>query len=277
MKNKTTAEPEKDEFSELNTEDLLKLISDLNEQKEEVSNERIYLQLERDVIENIYQNTKSLNKSISNDILEEENKLELMTQEHNSEIRVYLQKIKQIEFENNRNLSEIEKNGKQIIKKELETNSLKIEEMKEEKNKILEKIKISKEDDVQKIKSKEQSISNILDTAKSEFLKELKKYENKNQHNYETLKTQLELKLKTELHEIEERKNYHINELIKNHEKAFEELKSFYSFITIENINLIKIQKNELEEYKKRNVVNNSKISEIKEKNKILEVQLKEY
>jgi hypothetical protein len=39
------------------------------------------------------------------------------------------------------------------------------------------------------------------------------------------LKKELELKLKVEIHEIEERKNLHINELINNHNNAFTELK----------------------------------------------------
>ena len=32
-----------------------------------------------------------------------------------------------------------------------------------------------------------------------------------------TLKEELELRMKVEIHEIEERKNQHINELMKNH------------------------------------------------------------
>lgn len=53
------------------------------------------------------------------------------------------------------------------------------------------------------------------------------------------LREELDLKIKTEIHEIEERKNHHINELIKNHHKAFEELKAFYIYVTTENLNLV--------------------------------------
>lgn len=35
------------------------------------------------------------------------------------------------------------------------------------------------------------------------------------------LEKELELRLKVEIHEIEERKNQHINDLMANHEKAF--------------------------------------------------------
>lgn len=43
-----------------------------------------------------------------------------------------------------------------------------------------------------------------------------------------------------EIHELEERKNLHINELINNHETAFAELKQYYNTITRENLELIK-------------------------------------
>lgn len=54
------------------------------------------------------------------------------------------------------------------------------------------------------------------------------------------LKEELELRLKVEIHELEERKNLHINELMNNHETAFAELKSYYNSITRENLDLIK-------------------------------------
>lgn len=57
------------------------------------------------------------------------------------------------------------------------------------------------------------------------------------------LKEELDLKLKVELHELEERKNLHINELINNHQKSFDDLKKYYNEITAENLALIKAQK----------------------------------
>ena len=35
--------------------------------------------------------------------------------------------------------------------------------------------------------------------------------------------------MKVEIHEIEERKNQHINDLLKNHEEAFREMKDYYN------------------------------------------------
>ena len=46
--------------------------------------------------------------------------------------------------------------------------------------------------------------------------------------------------MKVEIHEIEERKNQHINDLMVNHETAFREMKQYYNDIAKENLDIIK-------------------------------------
>jgi len=60
----------------------------------------------------------------------------------------------------------------------------------------------------------------------------------------------LELRLKVEIHEIEERKNQHINELMTNHEVAFTEMKNYYNDITRENLDLIRKHKERLADFR---------------------------
>lgn len=43
-----------------------------------------------------------------------------------------------------------------------------------------------------------------------------------------------------EIHEIEERKNLHINDLMENHENAFKQIKEYYNDITDDNLKLIR-------------------------------------
>jgi len=58
------------------------------------------------------------------------------------------------------------------------------------------------------------------------------------------------LRRKVEVHEIEERKNQHINDLMKNHEEAFKEMKEYYNDITRENLELIRMYKEKLVDIK---------------------------
>ncbi len=47
------------------------------------------------------------------------------------------------------------------------------------------------------------------------------------------------MRRKTEIHEIEERKNTQISTLMRNHEKAFSDIKNYYNDITLNNLALI--------------------------------------
>ena len=98
-------------------------------------------------------------------------------------------------------------------------------------------------------------------------MKELqKKYEAK----MKILRDDLELRRKVEILEIEERKNHHINELMKKHEKAFGEIKNYYNDITHNNLDLIRSLKEEVSEMKKKEISNEKLMFEIAQENKKL-------
>ncbi|NWR56199.1 DRC4 protein, partial [Bucorvus abyssinicus] len=68
----------------------------------------------------------------------------------------------------------------------------------------------------------------------------------------QALRDELDLRRKTEIHEVEERKNSHIGELMRNHEKAFGNIKNYYNDITLKNLALISLLKEQMEEMKKK-------------------------
>ena len=75
--------------------------------------------------------------------------------------------------------------------------------------------------------------------------------------------------MKVEVHEIEERKNQHINELMKAHEDAFKEMKEYYNDITRENLELIRTHRARLQEIGKsieQNRILTDQLSKEKEK-----------
>ena len=88
--------------------------------------------------------------------------------------------------------------------------------------------------------------------------------EKKYQEKLAKMKEQLELKLKVDVHELEERKNLHINELIKNHEEAFSQLKNYYNEITRDNLKLIKEHKGDIKQINEESEKNKKKIAELK-------------
>lgn len=53
------------------------------------------------------------------------------------------------------------------------------------------------------------------------------------------LRDELDLRRKTEIHEVEERKNGQISTLMQRHEEAFTDIKNYYNDITLNNLALI--------------------------------------
>lgn len=84
------------------------------------------------------------------------------------------------------------------------------------------------------------------------------------------LSNALELQRKVEIHEMEERKNLHINDLMRNHQKAFGQIKDYYNEITTGNLKLIKELKAEVAKLKKKAEKNEKMVAEISQENKRL-------
>jgi len=89
-----------------------------------------------------------------------------------------------------------------------------------------------------------------------------------------TLKEELELRMKVEIHEIEERKNQHINELMKNHQEAFKEMKEYYNDITRENLELIRMHKSKLIDIRQQIEQNQKMVEHLKQEMKKLKEPL---
>jgi chromosome segregation ATPase len=90
------------------------------------------------------------------------------------------------------------------------------------------------------------------------------------------LRKDLELRRKMEIHEIEERKNGHINDLLRNHEKAITLMRQYYNSITRDNLALIKSLEDEIELLKVKHEHNEKALEEISKKNEELTKPLEE-
>ncbi|XP_044111433.1 dynein regulatory complex subunit 4 isoform X2 [Neovison vison] len=66
------------------------------------------------------------------------------------------------------------------------------------------------------------------------------------------LRDELDLRRRTEIHEVEERKNGQINALMRRHEEAFTDIKNYYNDITLNNLALINSLKEQMEDMRKK-------------------------
>ncbi|XP_018618922.1 dynein regulatory complex subunit 4 isoform X2 [Scleropages formosus] len=105
---------------------------------------------------------------------------------------------------------------------------------------------------------------------RKDFERQVRDIEAKYEKKMQMLRQELDLRRKTEIHETEERKNSHINTLIKNHEKAFSDIKNYYNDITLNNLALINTLKEQVEEMKRKEERLEKEMAEVQQQNKQL-------
>ena len=110
----------------------------------------------------------------------------------------------------------------------------------------------------------------MITELRNDFERQAKEIEQKYERKMRALRDELDLRRKTEIHEIEERKNGQINTLMKNHEKAFSDIKNYYNDITLNNLALINTLKETVEEMKKKEERMEKQMAEVMAENKRL-------
>jgi chromosome segregation ATPase len=125
--------------------------------------------------------------------------------------------------------------------------------------------------------SYEEEIRALKEIERKEMTKLREEYEQahaallrQSEQRLSELKDDLELRRKMEIHEIEERKNRHINDLMDNHERAFAEMKNYYNSITRDNLTLIKSLKDELQELHSKHTENQTIMGDLSQRNERL-------
>ncbi|XP_059986274.1 dynein regulatory complex subunit 4 isoform X2 [Lagenorhynchus albirostris] len=84
------------------------------------------------------------------------------------------------------------------------------------------------------------------------------------------LRDELDLRRKTEIHEVEERKNGQISMLMQRHEEAFTDIRNYYSEITLNNLALINSLKEQMEAMRKKERHLEKEMMEVSAQNRLL-------
>ena len=228
------------------------------------------MQLDRDTIQTFYDITRKEVRDYDMAITAKDREMEIMEDNHRVEVRVYVQKVKHLEYEHKNALGRITSETKTTLFEEGDTHTDQENELRAAKRALTMELKENELVNAKEIKSMRQAQEKNLQKLREEFDKQLQQLrvrtatrprcwnhppsrlcvacvasanlsvQEKHQGRVEQLKASLELRRKVEIHEIEERKNLHINDLLHNHEEAFGEIKKYYNDITRDNLKIIR-------------------------------------
>ncbi|KER20933.1 hypothetical protein T265_10621 [Opisthorchis viverrini] len=249
-------------------EHIIRLREELDREREE----RNFFHLEKDKINTFWEITKSQLEDVRSELRTKEREMEEAEERHHLELKVYKQKVKHLLYEHQNRETEL-KSESATVAKILQAENAEVEEFLRKDQRNL----------------KCQMSENICHNA--EHVKELKKdYEKQIRQDFETklneqqkchqerikiMVDDLNLQRKNELHDIEERKNNHINRIMQDHDKAFSDMKNYYNDITVNNMALISSLKEQLAEQKKNQERLERQISELQAENRRLVEPLK--
>jgi len=257
-------------YDTMNAESLLQSQKTLEIKLERTAKERSYFQLERDQVQQFYH---IVHKEVNDTRLHIKNleaQMELMQQNHRNSIRMYVQKVKHLEYDHKNTINAVS----------MEMAMLQDEEAKEHASRK-DKLKLQKQALQRELRKEQLANESAVKTLQDNQAKEISKLREEFQSNFEDLRDSyvkkmddldedLELQRRMEIHEIEERKNLHINDLVRNHDNAFTKMREYYNAITKDNLDLIRALKEELQELKEQTARHEKRYEEIANENKKL-------
>jgi len=206
------------------------------------------LQMEKDMIHDFYHNTRSEIKELEARIKNLDTDMQTLEEKHKTQIKVYQQKVKHLEYEHGNNKDQVINEANKLMNEEKGYHTDKEKDMIKDKKKYKDEYIRDQISNATQIENEEKDFDLEIQELKRQLDEErinlIETYERK----MVALNDELDLRMKVEIHEIEERKNQHINELLKNHEEAFREMKDYYNDITRENLELIRMYKEKLDD-----------------------------
>ena len=242
----------------------------LQQQMEKTQLDRNYVQLERDTIQNFYDISRQDVKDMEMKIKDKDREMEIKEENHRTEVRVYMQKVKHLEYEHKNNVKRVSVDAMTRVDGESTLHGTRESDLKISKRSLKLELKEKELSNEEEIENMSHAHDKNLSKLREEFNKNLIFCTNKCENGILELSDDLEIRRKVDIHEIEERKNLHINDLMKNHEKAFTQIKNYYNDITQDNVKLIKSLKDEILGMKTKAVDNSTLMFDISQENKRL-------
>uniref|UniRef100_A0A1I8FNN2 Dynein regulatory complex subunit 4 n=1 Tax=Macrostomum lignano TaxID=282301 RepID=A0A1I8FNN2_9PLAT len=220
------------------------------------------IQLERDKDQHI---TKRQLEEKKAELRNKDREMEDAEERHQLEIKVYKQKVKHLLYEHQNNISELK--AENTVQAELQMSTVTRSPNEEGQNAEPEVMKELK-----------RHYEAHLTEVRNDFERQAQEIEQKYEKKMRQLRDEMDLRRKTEIHEVEERKNDQINTLMKNHEKAFSDIKNYYNDIThkLNNLALINTLKEKIDEMKAKEDRLEKQMAEVMAENRRLSEPLRQ-
>ncbi|ORC92988.1 T-lymphocyte triggering factor [Trypanosoma theileri] len=239
--------------------------------------QRNYFQVERDKVQAYWDLARREVANQQDALLNAEASLEEMERAHQVEMKVYKQKVRHLLYEHKMKVKSCKEESDRMLKEAEEKHQKRMNNIRTLMQQHTKQLETGAENYEMKIEEQRDSHNYMVTaTKKQSHEKELARQQAAYDAKLKALRDELELRRRAEIHEIEERKNEHINALIQQHEAKFQEMKAYYNQITTNNLEIIQSLKEEIAQMKKNDEHNETLMYDIDRENQNLVAPLEE-
>eukprot|EP00070_Physeter_catodon_P026912 XP_028333806.1 dynein regulatory complex subunit 4 isoform X3 [Physeter catodon] len=227
-------------------------IGRIREELDRERKERNYFQLERDKIHSFWEITRRQLEEKKAELRNKDREMEEAEERHQVEIKVYKQKVKHLLYEHQNSLMEMKAEGTVAMKlaqkerraqegtlcRDMRALQVGLKEQELASEVVVKNLKLKHAEEITKIRK--------------DCERQVREIEAKYYKKVRMLRDELELRRKTEIHEVEERKNGQISMLMQRHEDAFTDIRNYYNEITFNNLALISSLKEQVQDMRRK-------------------------
>ncbi|XP_061729626.1 dynein regulatory complex subunit 4 [Cydia pomonella] len=237
--------------SEMTREKLEQFILRVKDELDKEREERNLFQLERDKIRTFWEITRQQLDEARAELRNRERVTEETQEENEALLETEKQKIKHLKYEQQAAAAALRAENLVALKAAKEEHGEQELELLNDKRALRKEIKekqLAAQDELRRAKLMH---AEELSKTRAHFEEKARQIEDKADKKLQETKMELTIKHRTEIAEVEERKNKQMSELIAHHERAFSDLKNYYNDITLNNLGLISSLKQQMEDMQK--------------------------
>eukprot|EP00696_Hemimastix_kukwesjijk_P018394 gnl/Hemi2/7261_TR2471_c0_g2_i1.p1 gnl/Hemi2/7261_TR2471_c0_g2~~gnl/Hemi2/7261_TR2471_c0_g2_i1.p1 ORF type:complete len:428 (+),score=189.07 gnl/Hemi2/7261_TR2471_c0_g2_i1:243-1526(+) len=242
----------------------------MEERLQKEISDRNYFQLERDKVGSFWEISKKECEDLRAELRNKCRDMEQQEETHDIEIKVYKQRIGHLLHDHQNKTSDVKIEGESALMSLEDDHRAKEGQLRAEHRALKVDLKSQELAYDDMVKNLKQEYDRHITQLRLETQREMTELRTTMERRMKALKDDLDLQRKQEVHEVEERKNAHISNLIKNHEKAFSEIRSFYNDMTRHNCDSINHYKDEIADLKREKADLIKTNDQLKKQNKAL-------
>lgn len=227
--------------SEMTREKLEQFTLKVKEELDREREERNYFQLERDKIRTFWEITRQQLDEARADLRNRERATEEAEEHNEALLETEKQKIKHLKYEQQATAAALRAENLVALKTAKEEHTAQELELLNDKRNLRSEMReknLAAQDELRRAKLIH---AEELSKVRADFEEKAQQIEDKAEKKLQATKVELTVKHRTEISEVEERKNKQLAELITHHERAFADLKNYYNDITLNNLGTYEI------------------------------------